>query len=345
MNPRIIGFPTEGIAYNDSLYKEFNSQGIEVVNGVWAGRWLINNIRATDVIHIHWPSFFYISQGSTATILKSFFRFVILISIVRVRTNAIWWTAHNLYPHVRCRLPLIDNIARKIVIEFSKSVFVHGREAEEILISEFPKAGKKTLVIPHGNWIDHYPASGSQHHARSKLNLPASAFIYLLFGQCKPYKNIEGLIDAFREIANHDDILLIAGGFSDPNYLELILRLAAQDSRIRVDQGFIPDEKVSDYLMACSCLCMPYLEILTSGTTMLALSYGRPVLSINRGFLRDTVTEVCGVLVEPGDRDSLLAGLRSIRSKRWIEGEILLVAKKFTFYDAVKRSLSSLDVA
>lgn len=339
MKSKIIAFPFDGIAYNDGLYAEFRAQGAEVIKGEWAGRWLLSNLNAGDVVHIHWPSFLYNSQGSFASILWSFFRFLILCSLVRIRTNQVWWTAHNLFPHVRCRIPILDAVARNVVIRLANCVFVHGHEAEKILLARFKIASGKTVLIPHGNWIGHYPACESRGQARSKLKLPDEVFIYLFFGQCKPYKNLEGLIKEFRKIARNDDMLLVAGSFSDQAYLASILALTEGDPRIRVDHGFVPDNVVSEYLMACDAMCMPYREILTSGTTMLALSYGRPVLSINRGFLRDTVSQECGVLVEPGDAESLADGLRLIRSKMWVTAEIVQAAERFTFFDAAKISL------
>ena len=339
MKPKIIAFPLAGIAYNDGLYAEFRAQGAEVVKGEWAGRWLISNLHSGDVVHIHWPSFFYASQGSIVEILRSFLRFLLLISIIRIRTKEIWWTAHNLMPHVRCRIPVLDTIARNVVIRYASRVFVHGEEAKKILLSKFQISPGKIVLIPHGHWISHYPACESKAQARINLDMPCESFIYLFFGQCKPYKNLEGLIEVFRKVARNDDALLVAGSFSDKTYLAKILAITADDPRIRIDHGFIPDDKVSEYLMACDVMCMPYREILTSGTTMLALSYGRPVLSINRGFLRDTVSSECGVLVEPGDSESLADGLRAMRAKSWVSAEIMQVAEKFTFHDAAKLSL------
>jgi glycosyltransferase involved in cell wall biosynthesis len=210
------------------------------------------------------------------------------------------------------------------------------------LLERFPAVAGKTVLIPHGNWIGYYRPSESIHRARHNLRLPEEAFVYLLFGQCKPYKNLEGLIEAFRKVAKADDILLIAGGFSDKTYLATVLDMAADDSRIRIDEGFIPNDMVSDYLVACNAMCIPYREILTSGTAMLALSYGRPVLSINRGFLRDVVRQECGLLIEPGDPEALARGLLALRAGLWVEAEIVRVAEQFTFSDAARISMTCL---
>ena len=53
--------------------------------------------------------------------------------------------------------------------------------------------------------------------------------------------------------------------------------------------------------MACDAMCIPYREILTSGTAMLAMSHGRPVLSLIAA-IHDAISPECGILIEPGDR-------------------------------------------
>jgi glycosyltransferase involved in cell wall biosynthesis len=196
------------------------------------------------------------------------------------------------------------------------------------------------VLIPHGNWIDRYKPTESRPTARQNLELPNDVFIYLFFGYCKPYKNLEGLVEAFRKIAKADDMLLIAGHFSDQAYQAKILDLVAGDRRIRIDHGYISDDCVSNYLVACDALCIPYRQVLTSGSAMLALSYGRPVLSINSGFLRDTIRRECGELIEPGDPEALEEGMLAMRSRSWVEDEILQAARQFTFSEAAEISLS-----
>lgn len=343
MKHRIVAFPSKGIAYNDGLYDAFRALGVEVSEGQWGGRWLFGKLRQDDVVHIHWPSFLYRTQGSIARVIVSFLRFVLLLVLLRCRTRHLWWTAHNVMPHTACRFAWLDRVARLLVIRLASRVFVHGAEARSLLLRTFPSAASKCVQIPHGHWIGFYPPCASRNIARRELGLPEESFVYLFFGQCKPYKNLGGLIEVFKRTAQADDILLVAGSFSDSAYLRDVLLLASGEPRIRVDHGFIPDDKVSAYFTACNALCMPYREILTSGTTMLALSYGRPVLSINRGFLRDVITPECGILIEPADSDALAHGMRQLRRKLWDEVVILAHASQFTFADAARRSLEGVD--
>lgn len=333
---RIFAYPLDGIAYNDSLYREVGNLGVDVRRGEWGGRWIMENITRHDVIHIHWPSFLYESSGSVLKVATSFVRYVALLLLLSIRSKKVLWTAHNLLPHDRCRFPIIDIWARRVVIALCKGVFVHGKEAEQELTERFSAAAGKCVRIPHGNWIDHYPPCSDRRLAREVLRVPPSGFLYLLFGQCKRYKNIEQLVRVFRRIARRDDFLLIAGKFSDPEYLRAVLDCVGGDSRIRIDARFIQDNEVATYLAACDAMCMPYREILTSGTTMLALSHGRPILSIDRGFLREVVSPECGVLVASLDEAALSKGLTALRDGHWHESEILERARRYTFNEAAQ---------
>jgi beta-1,4-mannosyltransferase len=333
---RILAFPYQGIAYNDAFYAAVKAAGGEVMAGVWAGRWLLQNLRKDDVVHIHWPSFLYASEGKYPAVLRSFFRFLLLLAVIRLKTREIWWTAHNLLPHERCAIPVLDILSRKVIVEVASRIFVHGVEAEKVLVGRFPRAKAKCVRIPHGNWIDHYRHDRTRESARTALGLPKGAFIYLFFGQCKRYKNLDGLIKVFLPEASSNDLLLVAGKFSDESYLSEIVALANGDSRIRIDARFIPDDEVSSYFSASDAMCVPYREILTSGATMLALSFGKPVISINRGFLRDVMSRETGILIEPNDGRELANALRAIRERPWSGEAIIRHARRFSFTDAAK---------
>ena len=331
---RIIAFPHRGIAYNDAFYLAVEAAGAEVVTGVWAGRWLLKHLRRDDVVHIHWPSFLYTTGRAGGQTLRHFARFLVLLALTRVKGAQICWTAHNLMPHTRCVVPWLDVLARHIVIFLACRIFVHGTEAQAVLVERFPRSAAKCVRSPHGHWIDHYPRSPTAAHARASLGIPAEAFVYLFFGQCKPYKNLEGLIRVFLQVARDRDVLLVAGIFSDAHYLADIRRLVGDDPRVHLDVRYIPDDEVPLYLAASDVMTMPYREILTSGTAMLALSFGKPVISINRGFLRDVVLPAVGILVEAGDEQGLGHALIDIRKRTFSAEAIVQHARGYRFRDA-----------
>lgn len=333
---RIIAFPRYGIAYTESFYNSVEEQGIPVIEGNWEGRWLLDNLTTNDVIHFHWPSFLYTSQGTTGKILKNYLRFIALLMICRIRSGQIWWTAHNLYPHNSARYPKLDRWARKIIIRASKGILVHSEEAQRLVEQEFPEANGKCLTIPHGNWIDDYSASISRVEARNSLGIAQENFVYLLFGQCQPYKNITTLVDAFRSVASENDHLVIAGRFNGDDYLGQVLERAQNDSRIKIENRFIPEEEVSHFFEASDVMCIPYNEILTSGSAMLAIGFGVPVVSINKGFLKDVISSDCGILINETSADSIKVALHQSKLKAWNRQDIKTEAEQYKFSDAAR---------
>lgn len=337
---RIFAFPFHGPAYTEALNAELRAQGAQVLRGDWEDGLILKNLRPGDAVHFHWPSYLYKQEGTPIRIARSFFKFVLRLILVRSKTKEIWWTAHNLLPHERCAIPLLDVLARHLIIRMSSRVFIHGAEAEKVLLERFPAARRKCVRIPHGHWMDLYGPVEAREQARTVLKLPRDAFIYLFFGQCRPYKNLDGLIEVFRRETGAEDFLLVAGNFSDDAYLKAIIELAAGDPRIRIDARFIDDSEIPTYFSAANAMCVPYREILTSGTAMLAFGFGTPVLSIDRGFLRDVVKPDTGILVEPDNAQALAEGLRLLRRGQWSSESIIRHAGRFTFRDAAQTTLN-----
>lgn len=337
---KIIAFPYSGIAYNDSFYRAVEAHDVRVVEGHWEGRWLLKNIDRNDVIHIHWPSFLYESDGTVAHTIKRYVRFLVLLSIVTLKTRKLWWTAHNLFPHNPSRFKSLDIVARKLIIYLSKGIFVHGPEAESVLEDTFPGISDKCHIIPHGNWIGEYPPGPSPNEAKKALGIREDAFVYLLFGQCKPYKNIHLLVETFKEARKPGDHLIVAGKFSDPKYFAHIQELVADCNEITVDNRFIPHDEVSKYLTAADVFCIPYAEILTSGSAMLSLSYGVPVISISKGFLKDIISDKTGILMSANDKSGLLDAINRARTVDWSSDTIKREAAKHTYEEAASIFIS-----
>jgi hypothetical protein len=146
-SPRLIAFPKNGIAYNNCLYKAVEGLGINVVDGVWSGRWLIQNVTSGDFIHIHWPSFLYFNHESSIKSYIGYLRFILLFELMYFRGVRILWTAHNLYPHDGGNNLLIHRIARKFIIQRAERIFSHGQTAFSILANEFSIPLQKMDVL------------------------------------------------------------------------------------------------------------------------------------------------------------------------------------------------------
>jgi glycosyltransferase involved in cell wall biosynthesis len=339
----LIAFPISGDSYTESFYPALSALGVEVRAGVFAGRWLVTNLRDVDYAHVHWPSFLY-GAPTRGSCLYRFSIFLFFLLLCRWRRIRLVWTVHNLYPHDRCVIPQLDRLARRLLVRLAARFAIHGRSAAAEVRRAFPAAADRVVLIDHGHWVDRFPRSMSRGAACSELGLSESGFVYLFVGLCKPYKNIHGLIRAFNALPGND-VLVIAGKFQDPGY-EAAIRAAIGGSpkRILLHAGFIPDERLQVYLLAANIVVAPYLDVLTSGTAMLALSFGRPVIAPRIGFLKDAVVDGCGVLYDAAAPDGLTAAMTAAKTQSFDEEAILATAKTRSWEASARKFLEGLKL-
>lgn len=116
------------------------------------------------------------------------------------------------------------------------------------------------------------------------------------------------LIQAFQRIKGDRYRLIIAGDvFPPPSYAEFLQELAKPDSRISFYLRYIPDDEVQVFMNASDIVVLPFARILTSGTTVLAMSFGRPVIVPRLGCLPELVEPDAGWVYPPGDTEALAA--------------------------------------
>jgi glycosyltransferase involved in cell wall biosynthesis len=340
--PTIIGIPFGPDSYTTTYYDALQRNGVRVLKGHFAGRWLLAHRRGVDYLHLNWPSFLYAGQSAMRS-LYGFARFIVLLLLTRLCGIRLLWTAHNLYPHDRNRIALLDWLARKIVVSLSSRVFVHGESAALVVKREFPGTRKKLTIIPHGNWIGFYPDGCSRMAARTRLKLSPDRYVFLTLGLCKPYKNLEYLIKCFQDGPFDDAILWIVGLFQQPEYRAAVMaQIERQPERIRYEGRHVPDDELQYYFSACDAVVLPYAEVLTSGNAMLAMSFGRPVIAPRLGHLQDVINGACGMLYDPSVPEGLSGAMQRVRQRRFDDSVIRQHVGRFQWQDAAEKTIGVL---
>lgn len=239
-------------------------------------------LRAGDWLHVHWP-------GETHTYAARWryqrgARSVdAQLRALKRRGVRIAWTAHNLLPHDDPH-PDLGHQARANLLGLADHVFVHFEGARAELAREFGYAGPST-VVHHPHYADAYPTPPSQRAAREELGLPADGFVALAFGLIRPYKGIDTLIEAFGRCARDDDRLLIAG--APVGGVQSTLETAAADPRIVLHARKIPDSRVPTYFAAADVATIAHRAFFTSGSALLSLSMGCPIVGPSVNHLAD----------------------------------------------------------
>ena len=130
-------------------------------------------------------------------------------------------------------------------------------------------------------------------------------------GQVRAYKGIPELLIAFGKLGAFGKLegfgnlsvfgklegeaqLLIAGKPIPPEDAPQLEALAARDPRVRLELGFVADDRLQLFLKTADLIVLPYRQILNSGSALLALSFDRPLLAPAIGSLPELAQKMGG---------------------------------------------------
>lgn len=284
---KILVLPKEGNnPYQSLLYHEMRSLGVRIA---YAGQLtpsqtlnqlllpietVARRITGTRLVHIHWTYGFRIYGTDRYPFLRRVSQawFYLWLSVVRMSGMRLVWTAHNALP-LGQRFP-DDLAARRRLVAAADLVISHSR-ATLAELAELGILPRNNVVIPHGP----YRLTLEHDHLRIPASTPGTRN-FLFFGMVDPYKGVDSLLEAFAELPS--DVaarLTVAGECRDPLLKASLNELARKSSRpIKLRLNRIAEEEVSELLAAADVMVLPYRRSSTSGSALLALSHGRPLI-------------------------------------------------------------------
>ena len=273
--------------------------------------------RPGDVtFHLHWLNFLLHGITERSAAVEAVEAFHAKLRRFVLAGGHLVWTVHNVVSH---DLPFADleaELAARIVA-LAETVHLHcaGSTAEVAQSFEIPET--KLRVSRHGHYIGAYPDFVSRAAARAHLGLHPAEDVILFTGQIRPYKGAEALISVVRRLLAERPrlVLVLAGAMQFDLMAEVSPALTeAERAAIRTTDRFIDDMEMQLFFRAADVAAYPYQKILTSGSLMLALSYGVPV-AIPRVAMTAEVLDghEAGVLYDPNLGEAgLEAALRSL---------------------------------
>lgn len=297
---KVLVFPKDENPYQELLYTQIIKEGVEVkylkllTNSHTIGMMLLPlqlfyyRLNGYTVFHLHWLYDFSSSiNNPLIKILSKLFYsiyFVKVILLIRLLGYKLVWTVHNLFPHES--LFLSDLLLTKFLLRTSHINIVHTIKVKTDLESLGIKA-EHISVIPHGSYVGYYQNTISRSYARELLKIHENDFIILFFGQLRAYKGIPELLESFNNVAqkNENLKLMLVGSCSDNNLLNVIRNYKTKlGNQLILHLGKIPDEEIQNYMNSSDIVVLPFKKITTSGSMMLALSFGKPVIYPNKYF-------------------------------------------------------------
>ena len=293
--------------------------------------WRLGRGRSVDVVHLHWLEFVAPSDGRPVTgLLRTLVRQARLaggIAWLRLRGIKVVWTVHNLAPHEPVR-PRLERLLGRVVSRLADRVIAHSGYARSRIQDRWGRA-TPVAVIPHPNYTGVFPADDRPRaEIRRSMGLPEDAFVFLAFGQVRPYKRLPELVEAFTMLDGAGLRLVIAGKPVVASEAERLRQAAAADARVVLDLRQIPDADVAGLHRAADAGVLAYRDVFSSGALMLALSQGLPVVVPDEGTAREIAGEDASESYPPG---GLAAALHRMRASDAQAGTVaaLAVAERY----------------
>ncbi len=292
---------TQANPYQAGLMSGLEASGVDVIPCSAEG--LFPLLRAwskvrPDVVHLHWPNRFIETERRGASFLASLLAVRTLVEVVLLRVLGVplVWTVHNELSHERLT-PRVELVYRHLLARLSVALILHCEEARERIVPRYRLPGgfrARCVVIPHGNFDPFYANPPARATARATLDLAADETVLLYFGLIRPYKRVPELIETFRS-ADPDARLLVVGNPWTDELGRAVEAAAKDDGRVRTDLRYVPDRAIELYFAAADGIVLPYDQVLTSGTAVLAMSFGRAVIAPDAGCLSELIGHGGGI--------------------------------------------------
>jgi glycosyltransferase involved in cell wall biosynthesis len=230
--------------------------------------------RGARWLHLHWPEWMLRDASRVRARGRAAWLFG-LLDLVRARGVRLAWTAHNLLGHDEPHRDLALS-GRRALLERCDVVFGHFAGAERDVRALGFRG--RFAVAPHPGYAGDYPLCEDRAAARASLGYGPGERVLLAFGAIETYKGLDRLAAAFVRVAGPRDRLHVAGAPSSRRALADLECAAAGDARVRIEARFAPVDHAARLFAAADAAVLAYREFYTSGTAMLALTCGTPVV-------------------------------------------------------------------
>lgn len=288
---RVLVFPVDlETGYQQPLYREVAAQGIDVgyleigtpsqtlnlllipLSLVW------HRLQGYNVWHIHWAYPFSTFWSHRIPYGRRVMQrwFGLCLTTAHIFGFKVVWTAHNVLPHDRI---FEDDVAARLrLTRAADAVIAH----QEVAVPKLEALGAHNIhVIPPGSYTREYKDGISRDEARQLLGLGSNDRVVVFVGRVVPYKQVDWLLEAAARLPEDDTRLrvVVAGACRDRDLLVHLRRLAAEAGpRVIVRFGFVPDDELQVYFACADVAALPFSRVTSSGSAILAMSFGVPLL-------------------------------------------------------------------
>lgn len=206
---------------------------------------------------------------------------------------------HNLIPHE-------PRFFDKWLIQYflkQYDVFVVMSDAVRSDLLSF-KPDAKCFQMNHP-WYDHFGHKMDVSMAREHIGIDSAKKTLLFFGLIRDYKGLDLLLDAFNQLDESYQLLIVGEVYSKRDMYEQKIITSKNNKRIHFINKYVPDSEVNLYFSAADLCVLPYRTATQSGITATSFHFDVPILATNVGGFK-TQIEAPGMGIVVDGSDSLL---------------------------------------
>ena len=267
---------------------------------------LIQDPCRVDVLHLHWIHPYVLGDRFHLSLLYSF-QFLIDLLFSHWTGVKLVWTVHNQLSH-DAKFPRLELWIRRRLSKLVERLILLNHSTLDSLVQNYGFNTAKAEIIPHGHYRNFYQPAIERPLARQVLELSQSGLVYLNLGILKPYKGIEYLLKAWHshQSVAEENTLLIAGKPYSQAYGLTLAKLTDGLKSIALMPEFIEDNKIHLFFSAADVVVLPFEKILNSGSLILAMSFGKPIIAPDLGGIAELLGEAGKLLYNPSDPQGLV---------------------------------------
>ena len=261
-----------------------------------------------EIVHMDWPHDWYSGKNLLTRNLKSW----MYLSGLKSFQPKIVWTLHNLYSHNAANVDFEIKMIQSL-IDKCAGIMVFSDHASNSLTETYEIGTTEIRKFYHGHYADCYPNDCSQKAAREHLKVASEKHLLVTVGSIKPYKGFENLIEKLVMSPRSNIKWIIAGRSGDQAYgrhLQCLVDNANQQAcDIEFHNKLVPDNYLQYYFNAADACMLPFENILNSGSMLMAMSFGCPVIAPAMGSLPEIANPDWSFLYETDSPDSIYSAL------------------------------------